>query len=130
MKKNTAIKTIDDYLSVTAEPARSTLEKVRKVIRQTAPMAEECISYQVPCYKYLGMLVGFAAFKNHCSFFVMGTTFMKTLKDDLKQYQTATATIRFAIDKPLPVALIKKIVRGRMKENELRQLVRSKKEIK
>jgi uncharacterized protein YdhG (YjbR/CyaY superfamily) len=118
--KRIASKDIDSYLADVPKDARTALEKLRKLIKATAPKAVEVISYQIPSFKYNGMLVGFAAFKEHCSFFVMSTKLMRVLKGELKPYSTATATIHFTPDKPLPVALIKKIVKARVAENDLR----------
>ena len=109
--------TVDDYLAALPEDARTTLEKLRKTIKAVAPKATEVISYKIPLYKQQGMLVGFAAFKDHCSFFP-GAKPLATFKDELKGYKTSTGTIRFPIGKPLPAALVKKIVRSRIAENE------------
>jgi uncharacterized protein YdhG (YjbR/CyaY superfamily) len=121
MRHLTAAKNIDEYLAAVPPTARAALEKLRKTIRAAAPKATEVISYQIPIFKYLGPLVGFAAFKNHCSFFVMGTSVMRAHKHELEPYPTATATILFPAEKPLPVALVKKLVRARIKENEARR---------
>ncbi len=118
--KRTAAKDVDAYLADVPQKMRAALAKLRKVIHAAAPKAVEVISYQIPSFKYNGMLVGFAAFKDHCSFFVMSTKLMMVLKDELKPYSTATATIHFTPDKPLPVVLIKKIVKARVAENDLR----------
>jgi uncharacterized protein YdhG (YjbR/CyaY superfamily) len=123
----TAAKNIDEYLAAVPSKARGALDKLRKIIRAAAPKAVEKISYQMPIFMYQGMLVGFAAFKEHCSFFVMGTEVMDAHKNELKPYPTAKATIRFSAEKPLPAALVKKLVRARIKENEAR---REKKESK
>lgn len=111
-------KDIDTYLLDVSEPAKSTLAYIREIIRDTAPLAEEAISYQIPVYKYLGMLVGFGAFDKHCGFYVMSPALMESMKDELQGYKTATGTIRFPHDEALPEALIRKIVRARMAENE------------
>ncbi len=114
----TPVKTVDDYLSQVPEDARVTLEKIRQSIRAAAPNAEECISYQIPAYKQNGMLVGFGAAKEHCSFFVMSPRMMKKLMPDLEKYETATATIHFPFNKPLPKSLVSKIVKARLEEND------------
>jgi len=111
-------RTVDDYLAALPEEARATLEKLRKTIKAAAPKADEVISYQIPTYKYHGPLVAFAAFKNHCSFYVMSSSFLDAHKDELKAYDTAKGTIRFPIGKPLPAALVKKLVKARMEDNE------------
>ena len=118
-KKSAPAQTVDDYLAALPDDARATLEKLRKVIKDAAPKATEVISYQMPMYKHHGMLVGFAAFKDHCSFFP-GANPVATHKDELKAYETSKGTIRFPIGKPLPAALVKKLVRTRIAENEKR----------
>ena len=123
--KKPAATTISSYLSSLPEPARTTLEKLRKVIRSAAPRAEEVISYRMPVFRHQGMLVAFAAFPNHCSFFVMSPKVMAAHKDELKAYATATATIRFPVDKPLPATLVKKLVKARIEENEARAKART-----
>ena len=84
-----------------------------------APKATEVISYQMPMYKQNGMVVGFAAFKDHCSIFP-GSAVMDAHKEELKHYDTSKGTIRFPANKPLPAALVKKLVKARIKENEAR----------
>ena len=78
----------------------------------------------MPTFKYLGLLVGFAAFKDHCSFFPMGHSAIEKFKDELRPYETAKGAIRFQVEKPLPAALVKKIVGARVKENEERERIR------
>jgi uncharacterized protein YdhG (YjbR/CyaY superfamily) len=113
---STTPKDIDDYLSTVAEPARSTLEQLRRDIRAAAPDAVEVISYQIPTFRHHGMLVSFAAFKEHCSFFP-GTA-IEGFRDELKSYKTGKGTIRFPSDEPLPAALVTRIVQARIAQNE------------
>ena len=117
-----APRNIDDYLAAVPEEARVVLEALRRAIKAAAPDATEVISYQMPTFRYRGALVAFAAFKNHCSLFPMSTSVLITLKDELAPYDTARTkgTIRFPFGKPPPAALVKKIVKARMKENEAR----------
>lgn len=115
---------IDKYLAEVPENYRIALTDLRQKIKELAPLAKEVISYQIPTFKYFGSLVAFAAFKDHCSFFVMSKSIMESIKDDLKAYKTATATIHFTPEKPLCGTLVTKIVLARMKENELIQLAR------
>ena len=110
---------VDDYLAALPENSRATLKRLRSTIKVVAPKAVEKISYRMPMYNYLGMLVGFAAFKNHCSIFI-GPSVIEAHKDLLKRYDTSKGTIRFPIGKPLPVALVKKLIKARIKENEAR----------
>jgi uncharacterized protein YdhG (YjbR/CyaY superfamily) len=117
--KRTSPKNVEEYLAAVPEPARSTLNKVRAAIRSTVPPeATEVISYQIPTFRYEGMLVAFAAFAKHCSFFPMSKAVMETFKDELKPFPKSTGTIRFPVDKPLPAALVKKMVKARLAEKE------------
>ena len=114
MRKTQAVipKTVDEYLAAVPEPQRSTLEKVRAVIQSVLPeAATEGISYRIPVVKYKGMLVGYAAFEEHCSLFGMSGTLLGPFKEELKKYSTSKGTIRFGVDKPLPATLIKKLVK-------------------
>ena len=110
-------KTIDDYLHAVAPDKRPALEKLRKTIRAAAPEAEECISYQIPAFRQNGMLVGFGASANHCSFFPFNSTTVAAYKADLKGYETSKGTIHFQPEKPLPAALVRKLVKARLAEN-------------
>ena len=119
MKRNVAPKNVDEYLAGVPEPGRSTLNKIRAVIRAAAPPeATEVISYRIPMFKYKGMLMGFAAFSNHCSLFPGSLSAMKALKSELKDFETSKGTIRFPVDKPPSDALVKKLVKARLAENE------------
>ena len=118
MRGGAAPKTVDEYLAAVPEPARSALNKVRAAIRSVVPAeATESISYGIPMFKYKGMVMGFAAFANHCSLFP-GAGPVETFKTELKGFQTAKGTIRFTVDKPVPVTLLKKMVKTRIAENE------------
>jgi uncharacterized protein YdhG (YjbR/CyaY superfamily) len=118
MEKAKTPKDIDEYLERVPGNARTTLEALRKIIKEAAPKAEEGISYQVPIFKYQGSLVSFGAAQNHCSLYVMSPATMNAFKDELKGYDISTGTIRFPHDKPLPAGLVKKLVKARVKENE------------
>jgi uncharacterized protein YdhG (YjbR/CyaY superfamily) len=117
--KNTPAKNVDEYLAGVPKEARATLAKLRKTIKAAAPRASEVISYQMPMYKQHGMVIGFAAFKNHCSIFP-GSAVMDEYKEELSRYDTSKGTIRFPASKPLPAALVTKLVKARVKENEAR----------
>jgi uncharacterized protein YdhG (YjbR/CyaY superfamily) len=118
MKSGKAAKTPDEYLAEVPEPARSTLQHIRKVIWSVVPKeTTEVISYRIPMFKYKGMLVGYAAFAKHCSLFPTGSGVIQKFAKELKNYSTNKGTIRFPADKPLPDALIKKIVKARVAEN-------------
>jgi uncharacterized protein YdhG (YjbR/CyaY superfamily) len=123
MRKSSTSKpaqTIDEYLQRLPEKERAVLTKLRQTIKAAAPLAEELISYHIPSFKYHYMLVGFAAFKSHCSFFVMSASVLKPFSEDLSHFKTATGTIQFTVDKPIPATLIKKLVKARLEENEAR----------
>jgi len=107
-------KSIDEYLACVPEPARSTLNKIRAAIRSAAPPeATETISYGMPAFKYKGVLVWFAAFSNHCSLFPTASV-VEAFKNELKAFSTSKGTIHFPTDKPLPTALVKKLVKARV----------------
>jgi len=116
----TGARTIDEYLSALSDDKRAALEKLRKTIRAAAPKAEECISYQIPAYRQDGMLVGFGATGNHCAFYLMSSSIVEAHKEELKEYDTSKGTIRFQPDKPLPVGLVRKLVKARIAENAVR----------
>ena len=108
--------TIDEYLAKLPDDQRSALEKLRKTIQAAAPQAEECISYGIPAFRQDGMLVGFGASANHCSFFLMSGSTVANHADELAKYDTSKGTIRFPADKPLPAALVRKLVKARLME--------------
>lgn len=111
-------KNVDEYLAAAPEDVRPVLEKLRRTIRAAAPKAEEVISYQIPMFKYHGPLVFFAAFRNHCSFYVVSKPIMETFSSELKPWDTSGTTIHFSAKNPLPASLVKKIVKARIEENE------------
>jgi uncharacterized protein YdhG (YjbR/CyaY superfamily) len=115
---------IDEFIEAGTDEARATLKELRRVIRSAAPKATEAISYGIPVFKHEGLLVGFSAYKDHYSFFVMGTSVMHAFKNELKSYDTSKGTIRFPLDRPLPFALVRKIVKARVRENESRPVRR------
>jgi uncharacterized protein YdhG (YjbR/CyaY superfamily) len=106
-------KTFDGYLAALSEDQRAALSKLRKVIRAAAPKAEECISYGIPAFRLNGkFLVGLGAAATHCSFYPGST--VQAYKEDLKGYETSKGTVRFPASKPLPAALVRKIVQTRI----------------
>jgi uncharacterized protein YdhG (YjbR/CyaY superfamily) len=117
-KGNVAPNDVDEYLAGVPEPARSTLNKIRAAIRSAVPSeATETISYRIPTFKYKGVLVWFAAFSNHCSLFPTASI-VEAFKKELKGFSTSKGTIQFPTDKPLPTALVKKLVKARVVQNE------------
>ena len=111
------VKDIDTYIAQQPESMRVALEEIRQIIKSAVPTAEETISYAMPAFRYHGMLVGFAAAKNHYGFYPWTGRTVDQFKDDLAGFTTTKGAIHFPHDRPLPVALIKKIVKHRMKEN-------------
>ena len=117
-KGNAAPKSVDEYLAGVPEPARSTLNKLRAAIRSAVPPeATETISYRIPAFKYKGILLWFAAFSNHYSLFPTAAV-VEAFKDELKGFSTSKGTIHFPTDKPLPIALVKKLVKARVAQVE------------
>jgi uncharacterized protein YdhG (YjbR/CyaY superfamily) len=117
-KGTSAPATIDEYLAGVPEPARSTLNQIRAAIRSALPAdATETISYRMPAFRHHGVLVWFAAFAKHCSFFPTAAV-IDAFKDELKGYSLSKGTIQFPTDKPLPAALVKKMVKLRVAQNE------------
>ncbi|HEY6331819.1 MAG TPA: DUF1801 domain-containing protein [Blastocatellia bacterium] len=111
--------TVDEYFDALPEDARDALERLRDAIRQAAPQAEEVISYNMPALKLNGMLVWYAAFKNHIGLYPRGSA-IAAFKDELARYKTSKGAIQFQLDKAIPKNLVKKIVKFRAKENEQR----------
>ena len=117
-------KNVDENLAAAPEGVRSVLEKLRRTIRAAAPKSEEVISYQIPTFKYHGPLVFFAAFRNHCSFYVVSKSIMETFSSELRPWDTSGTTIHFSAKNPLPALLVKKIVKARIEENGARAKIR------
>lgn len=108
---------VDAYIAGFPRDIQRILTTVRRAIRSAAPHAEETMSYQIPAYRFHGWLMYFAAFKNHYSVFGATDQFVDQFKKELAAYEVGKGTIRFSFDKPVPVALIKKIAKFRAKEN-------------
>jgi uncharacterized protein YdhG (YjbR/CyaY superfamily) len=113
---------VETYLAQCPEPHRTTLEKLRATIGSVVPKGTtEAMSYGMPSFHYKGGLVGYAAFKEHCSFFPMSGSLVGEFAEELKGYKTSKGTIQFPIDKPLPAALVKKMVKTRIAQNDARK---------
>lgn len=110
-----SFQTIDEYTAAFPKDIQSILETLRQTIHTTVPGAEETISYQMPAFKLNGIIVYFAAFKNHIGFFPTSSG-VAAFKKDLSHYKISKGTIQFPFDKPLPLPLIRKIVKFRVKE--------------
>ena|SRR5437899_2627725 len=117
-KASVAPKDVDEYMASVPEPARTTLSKMRATIRSAVPAeATEVISYRMPAFRHNGVLVWFAAFSEHCSLFPTAAIIEK-FKNELKPFSTSKGTIQFPTNKPLPMGLIKKLVKARVAQNE------------
>ena len=116
-KTKIVARTIDEYLAGVSDDKREALEKLRGIIKAAAPKAEECISYGLPGFRGL---VSFAAWANHCACYA-GALPIAVHKDALKDYDTSKGTIRFPPNKPLPAALVRKLIKTRIAENERRR---------
>lgn len=111
-------KDVDEYIRSAPAEARPFLQKLRELITHLAPGATELISYQIPTYKFRKPIVAFAAFKNHYSLFTISRPVIATFEKELKDYHTSGVTLQFTYDKPFPAALLKKIIKARVKELE------------
>jgi uncharacterized protein YdhG (YjbR/CyaY superfamily) len=122
-KPETEYKTIDDYIASQSPLAQTFLKQLRQVIKKAAPEAKETISYQMPALKYHGLLVWFAAAKNHYALYPKAEV-IEAFNDKLKPYGISKGTIRFFYDKPLPEKLITEIIEYRVKENLEKELAK------
>jgi uncharacterized protein YdhG (YjbR/CyaY superfamily) len=119
-QRSPAPKSVDEYLTNVPADMHRALQKLRKTIRAAAPEAEEVISYQMPAFRHHWMLGYYAAFKDHCSFFVGSATARRKFARELKPFAAGKGTVRFTPQKPLPAELVKRIVKERVAENEAR----------
>lgn len=110
------LETIDEYIAAFPPNVQVTLQELRKTIRNSAPDATEAISYGIPTFKLNGNLVHFAAYKNHIGFYPTSSG-VSEFKKELSRYELTEGTVRFPINEPIPLDLIKKIVKFRVKEN-------------
>jgi uncharacterized protein YdhG (YjbR/CyaY superfamily) len=121
-RRSVAPKNTDEYVARVPEPARSTLKKIRAAIRSAVPPeATEAISYGIPAFKHKGVIVWFAAFSKHCSLFPTASV-IEAFKNELKGFVLSKGTIQFPVDKLLPVALVKKLVKARVAQLERKNL--------
>ncbi len=113
--------TVDDYFARVPPSFRGMLQRLRETIQGAAPDAEEIISYGMPAYRQDGILVYFAAFRDHCSLFVPGPEVRRRFSAELRPFLHGKGTIRFTLDRPLPAGLVTRIVRTRVAENAARR---------
>ncbi len=111
-----SFKSVDEYIAAQPAAAQTRLRALRKIVKEVAPKAEEKLSYGIPYYSLGGRLVYFAAFKNHIGFYPMKAA-IRNFQKELAGYETAPGTVRFPLDKPLPLPLIRRIITFRTKEN-------------
>lgn len=122
----TDFRSVDAYIAAQKEDKQPVLEHIRQIIHRIVPQAEETISYQIPMYKYHGMLVGFAAHTNHCSFTTANATTLEMFREALKGYKFSPSTVQFSPENPLPDELLERIIRQRVAENESRAAAKKK----
>ena len=120
MNKKKIPKDVDAYIAAAPKEVQGKLKELRKAIKTAAPKAEEKISYGMPYYAYKGRLAYFRLAKAHIGIYITPPVIQEH-KNELEDYETAKATVRFPIDKPLPIALIKKLVKARVKKNEAKK---------
>jgi uncharacterized protein YdhG (YjbR/CyaY superfamily) len=108
---------VDAYIRVAPKESRAKLLQLRRIVKATAPGAKEGISYRIPYYDYSGALVWFAAFKHHIGIFLRPPVIQEH-RHELKEYETTKSAVHFPMDKPLPAALIKKLIKARMAKNK------------
>jgi uncharacterized protein YdhG (YjbR/CyaY superfamily) len=113
---NQKYKTIDEYVNAAAKEVQPVLQELRQVIHEAAPAAQEVISYNMPAFKQNGVLVYFAAFKNHIGFFPTSSGVAAFTKE-LSSYDTSKGTVRFPLDEAIPYDFVAKIVKFRVQEN-------------
>ncbi len=109
-------KTIDEYIATFPIDVRKRLKQIRQTIKEIAPEARETIRYQMPAFIWHGYLVHFAAWKNHIAMYAAPSG-SEAFNRELSRYRSTKSTIQFPLDKPLPLALIRRIVKYRVKEN-------------
>lgn len=114
--KTVSINSVDGYIAGFPPKTKVLLEKLRAAIQKAAPKAEEVISYQMPAYKLDGMLVYFAGYDKHIGFYPMPSA-IAAFQKEIAGYKQAKGSVQFPLDKPLPLALVTKMVKFRVKEN-------------
>lgn len=118
--KTSEVKNVDDYIAAFPVETRVLLEELRSAIIKAAPEADEVISYQMPAYKLNGVLVYFAGYERHLGFYPTASG-ITAFKKELSIYKSAKGSVQFPLDKPLPLTLISKIVKFRVKENQQKE---------
>jgi len=120
-------KSVDAYLAKVPPEYRTALQKLRRTVQAAAPQAEEVISYQMPAFRHHGPLVYYAAFSDHCSFFIGSVRTQRNFAAELKAFAAGKGTVHFTPQQPLPDRLVTRIVEARVAENEAREKAKSRK---
>ena len=123
MKEKGLFRTVDEYIALHPPTVKSGLDLLRKTIKSAAPGAEEMISYQMPAYKFKGMLAFFSAAKKHYGFYPTASPII-AFREKLKSYETSKGAVRFPLDKPIPVKLITAMVKWKVRENLAKEKVK------
>lgn len=124
MENKKTFNTIDEYIAICPAEVQGLLQELRAIIKAAAPEARETISYQMPAFAQNGILVYFAASKNHIGFYPTGSG-VEAFKDELSAYPGSKGTVRFPLDKPLPAQLVTRIVKFRVAENVKKAEIKS-----
>ncbi|MGO4448172.1 iron chaperone [Phyllobacterium sp. TAF24] len=124
--EKTRFSTVEEYLQSLPDKARAVLEKLRETIHETAPEAEELISYQIPAFRFHGMLIYYSAYTQHVSLSFPAFKVFEVFKEEFTPYELSKSTVRFRLDEPLPLDLVREIVKFRMKENLEMEAAKSK----
>lgn len=119
MEQKPSFLNVDEYIACFPLKTQSILKQIRKTIKKTAPKAEEVISYQMPAYKQAGVLVYFAAYKNHIGFYPTASGIV-AFQDEISNYKSSKGAIQFPINEPMPLDLIESIVKYRIEANEIK----------
>ena len=124
--KRPSFKTVDEYISSFPPGIQAVLENLRSNIKKTVPAAEEVISYQMPAFKWNGVLVWYAAYKEHIGLYPTASP-MRVFREELSKFETSKGAIRFPLGKPIPITLVRKIIKFRVRENLEKTKAREKK---
>jgi uncharacterized protein YdhG (YjbR/CyaY superfamily) len=125
ISKTTAFENVDDYIAGFPKTTQLLLKQVRAAIKKAAPKAEEVISYNMPAFKYFGVLVYFAGYERHIGFYPTASG-IANFKQEISRLKSAKGSVQFPIDKPMPLSLIAKIVKFKVKENETKSALKRK----
>lgn len=128
MNTKKTFRLVDEYINTFPKETKIKLQQLRNIIRETAPEAEEIISYNMPAYKTTGVLVYFAGYKSHIGFYPTSSGIIQ-FKNELSVYKNSKGAVQFPLDKPLPETLIKKMVLYRLSETRERQATKKKQKV-